>query len=85
MPRRERHPSRRIPLAWIRRTLCAGLLLLAPVATSLPGCVSEERDPNQPLNADEGAALLHEIRDEPGRMQTLTPQERQYLMRTLKK
>lgn len=65
--------------------LGAWLVLLAPAAAVLPACASDERDPNQPLNADEGAALLHEIRDDPGRMRTLTPQERQYLMRTLKK
>ena len=59
-----------------------GVMLAAAV---LSGCSSDERDPKQPLNADEGAELLREVRDDPDRLQSLTPAERQYLMRTLKK
>lgn len=55
------------------------------LAAALTGCSSDERDPKQPLNADEGAELLREVRDDPDRLQSLTPAERQYLMRTLKK
>lgn len=61
--------------------LCLAWLVLA---AALTGC-ADERDPKQPLNADEGAELLREVRDDPERLQSLTPQERQYLMRTLKK
>lgn len=80
MPRHPHsQPGQRLAL------LCAGLLSLAPAAAVLPGCSSDERDPKQPLNADEGAELLREVRDDPDRLQSLTPAERQYLMRTLKK
>lgn len=51
----------------------------------LTGC-STPRDPNAPLTADEGAELLREIRDNPvKRKQNLTPAERAYLVKTLKK
>lgn len=59
----------------------AGLLL---AACGVGGCGSG-RDPKAPLTVDEGDALLREIRDDPSKMKDLTPAQRQYLIKTLKK
>lgn len=58
-----------------------GLVMIA-AALVAAGCGSD-RDPNQRLSSDEGAALLREIRSDRGRMGNLTPAEREYLGRTL--
>jgi hypothetical protein len=60
-----------------------GTVALATLA-SLLGCASE-RDPRQSLTADEGAELLREIRTDRTRLSELTPAEREYLLRTLKR
>lgn len=49
-----------------------------------PGC-GQERDPNRPLTADEGAELLREVRSDRRRLSDLTPAEKQYLLQTLKR
>jgi hypothetical protein len=63
----------------------AGMMVMAAALAAAGGCGSD-RDPNQPpqrLTTDEGDALLREIRSDRGRMQKLTPAEREYLARTL--
>lgn len=57
----------------------------AAVAAGLLGGCAEERDPNRPLTVDEGAALLRDVRDDRSRLDTLTPAERAYLVKTLKR
>jgi hypothetical protein len=46
---------------------------------------SSKPDPSKPLTADQGDALLRDVREHPDKLNDLTPAEKQYLMRTLKK
>jgi hypothetical protein len=60
------------------------VLLVALLFAGPSGCKSDA-DPYRPLTADEGAELLRDVRKDPSRKQDLTPAERAYLIRTLKK
>lgn len=68
----------------IRRTALVGLAALS-ILSGVGGCESDARDPRRPLSADEGESLLKDIRSDRGRMESLTPAERQYLYKSLKK
>jgi hypothetical protein len=61
--------------AW-RAALAAVILLAA-------GCGSS--DPNKPLTADQGASLLRGVRNDPSRVQNLTPAEKVYLNEKMKR
>lgn len=68
----------------LRRAALPGLAA-ALMLSGLGGCESDARDPSRPLSADEGEALLKDIRSDRGRMESLTPAERQYLYKSLRK
>lgn len=71
------------------RTATMTTMAVATIALSLAasvGCESSPpRDPHTPLSANEGAALLKDIRTDRSRMQNLTPAEKVYLQKTLRK
>lgn len=48
---------------------------------ALPGC--EQSDQSRPLNIDEQAQLLREVRKDRSRVQNLTPREKEYLKQRL--
>lgn len=66
------------------RVLMVGGMGLLLGLMAAPGC-GQERDPNRPLSADEGAELLREVRSDRRRLSDLTPAEKQYLLQTLKR
>lgn len=69
---------------WGRLGVGAVVFVIVVGAGLAVGC-AQERDPRKPLTADEGAQLLREIREDRTRLSDLTPAERQYLLRTLKR
>lgn len=59
---------------------------LAVLATCFTLCAcAEGPDRNAPVSADRGAELLREIRSDPARARELTPAERQYLNKALRR
>lgn len=73
-----------VRVAW-RHSYSLGVVAAGAGTLMILAACGQERDPNQPLTADQGAELLRDVRKDRSRLNELTPAEKAYLQRTLRK